>query len=194
MVPEGAAAGFCAIVNPTVPLPAPVAPLVSISHVAFDVAVHVHVPADAVTLTEPDPPTSATSCVVCEIENVHGAGGGVAAACVTVNVFPAAAIVALRAVVAVIAATLNPTLPSPLPEFELRLIHEALVAAVHEQLFADALMAIVPGPPASAKFCDVGEIEKEHAGGGAAACEIVNVLPAAVMVAFRAAPVFAATR
>jgi len=178
-----------------VPLPAPVAPLVSVSHGAFDVAVHAHVPADAVTVAVPDPPTSPTSCVVGEIENVHGAGGGVAAAWVTVNVFPAAAIVALRAVVVVFAATVNPTFPSPLPEFgPLRLIHGAVVVAVHEQLFADALMAIVPGPPASAKFCDVGEIEKEHAGGGAAACEIVNVLPAAVMVAFRATPVFAATR
>jgi len=128
---------------------------------------------------------------------VHGGGGGggAAAACVTVNVFPAAAIVALRAVVAVFAATLNPTLPLPLPEVgPLRLIHGALVDAVQEQLFADALIAIDPEPPASAKFCDVGVIENEQAGGGAAACEIVKTLPAALMVALRAPPVFAATR
>ena len=113
----------------------------------------------------------------------------------TVNVFPAAAIVALRAVVAVLAATLKPTLALPLPEVgPLRLIHVALVDAVHEQLFADAVMPIDPDPPASAKFCDVGEIVNEQAGGGAAACEIVNVLPAAVMLALRAPPVFAATR
>ena len=132
--------------------------------------------------------------------NVHtggggGGGGGGAAACDTVNVFPATAIVPLRAVVAVLAATVNDTLRFPLPEVgPPRAIHGALVVAVHAQLFADAVIAIEPGPPASATFIDVGEIENEHAGGGAAACAIVNVLPAAVMVAFRAPPLLAETR
>ena len=97
-------------------------------------------------------------------------GGGGGAACDTVNVFPAAAIVALRELLPVLAATVNPTLPLPVPEVPpVMLIHGALVVAVHTQLFADAVTAIEPDPPASAKLCVVGDIEKVHAGGGAAA-------------------------
>jgi hypothetical protein len=199
IVPTRAAAGFGATVNPTTPLPVPVAPLVSDSHGAFELAVQVQLAAEAVTATDPGPPTSRTSRVVGAIVNVHtgggGGGGGGAPACATVNVFPAAAIVALRALVAGLAATVNETLPFPVPEVgPLRVIHGALVVAVHAQLLADAVIAIELGPPASVTFSDVGEIENEHAGGGAAACAIVNVLPAAVMVAFRAPPLLAETR
>jgi hypothetical protein len=89
----------------------------------------------------------------------------------------------------------NATLPLPFPErAPLRVIHGAVVVAVHAQLLADALIAIEPEPPASAKFCVAGEIENEHDGGGAAVWEIVNVFPAALMIALRAAPLFAATR
>ena len=99
---------------------------------------------------------------------VGGGGGG--AACVTVKVFPAAAIVPVRAVLVVFAATLNATLPLPVPELPaLMLIHGALVVAVHAHVLADAVTAIAPVPPASAKFWVDGEIENVHAGGGAAA-------------------------
>ena len=98
-----------------------------------------------------------------------GGGGGGGAACVTVNVFPAAAIVALRELLPVLAATVNPTFPLPAPDFPVTLIHGALVVAVHVQLFAEAVTAIEPDPPASGKLWVVGDIEKVHAGGGAAA-------------------------
>jgi hypothetical protein len=100
----------------------------------------------------------------------------------------------VRALVVVFAATLNATLPVPVAEAPaVMLIHGALVVAVHAHVAADAVTAIVPVPPASAKFCVDGEIENVHAGGGAAAWLIVNALPATVMVALLAAPVFAAT-
>jgi len=182
---------------PTAPLPVPDAPLVTVNHGAFDVAAHVQLAAEAVTATELEPPVSATlSCVVGEIEKVQGGGGGGGGApcCDTLNVFPATAIVPVRAVRAVLAATVKPTLPLPVPEFAPREIHGALVAAVHAHVFTDAVIAIEPEPPGSANPCVVGEIEKVHAGGGAAACEIANVLPATVSVALRAPPLFAATR
>jgi hypothetical protein len=124
---------------------------------------------------------------------VHGGGG--AAACVTVNVLPAAAIVAVRELLFVLAATVNLTWPLPVPELPaVMLIHGAVVVAVHAQLFADTVTEIELDPPAAAKLRVVGEIENEHAGGGAAAWAIVNVFPATVIVALRAGPAFAATR
>jgi hypothetical protein len=155
-VPERAVAGFCAIVTPTAPLPVPAAPLVTVNQGAFDAAVHVQVGAEAVTATELEPPVSPTSCVAGEIEKVHGGGG--APCCDTVNVFPATAIVAVRAVVAVLGATVMPTLPLPLPAVPARLIQVALVVAVHPHVFADAVIVIEPDPPVSGNPCDAGEI------------------------------------
>ena len=79
---------------------------------------------------------------------VHGAGAG-AAACVTVNVLPAAVIVPLRAA-PVLAATLNATVPLPPPDPPLAIvIHAAFEAAVHAHVPADAVTAIEPLPPPS---------------------------------------------
>jgi len=168
-VPLRAAALFTATANATMPLPVPEAPAVSVNHGAFALAVHAHVFAEAVTVTEPEAPLSATFWLVGEIVNVQVGGGG-GGACVTVNVLPAAAIEALRELLPVLAATVNPTLPLPVPEVPpVMLIHGALVVAVHAQLFADTVTAIDPDPPAFVKLCVVGDIEKEHAGGGAAA-------------------------
>jgi hypothetical protein len=111
------------------------------------------------------------------------------------NVRPAATIDPVRGVVAVFAATVNATVPLPVPELPVpMLIHAAVVVAVHAQLLAEAVTAIDPEPPPSATFCDEGEMEKVQAGGGAAAWLTVKVLPAAVMVAVLAEPVLAATR
>jgi hypothetical protein len=195
IVPLRAAPLFGAAVKPTVPLPVPLAPLVTVSQAAFAVAVHVHVFADAVTATDPDPPVSATFWFVGAMAIVHGGGGGGGAACVTVNVFPAAAMVAVRAFVPVFAATVNATRPLPVPcAPELIEIHDALVVAVHAQVLEDAATVIEPEPPPSSKLCVPGAIENVQAGGGAADCEMVNVLPATVIVALRAAPLLAATR
>jgi hypothetical protein len=165
-VPVLAAPVFAAAANATVPLPVPDAPPVSVSHGALAVAVHAQVPADAVTATEPEPPVSATLCPVGEIVNVQGAGG---AACVTVNVFPAAVIVALRAL-PMLAATVNATFSLPAPcDPPVMLTQGELAVAVQMQLAADAVTAIEPDPPASVKLCVVGDMEKVHGDGAAAA-------------------------
>ena len=191
-VPVRAAPVLAATPNDTVPLPVPDAPLVTVSHAALAVAVHAHVPCEAVTVTEAGPPASATLWAAGAIVIVHGGGG---AACVIVNVRPAAAIVATRDAVPVFAATVNATVPLPVPAApDVIVIQAALVVAVHVQLPAEAVTAIDPDPPASATFWDDGEIENVQAGGGAAACAIVNVLPATTIVAVRAAPVLAAMR
>jgi len=139
--------------NPTEPLPVPEAPLEIVIQPAFDAAVHAQVDADAVTPNEPDPPASPTFWSAGEIENVHGGGGGGgggAAACDTVNVLPAAVIVPLRAA-PVFAATVNDTLPLPLPELPPEMvIHGAFDAAVHAHVPADAVTANDPEPPVSA--------------------------------------------
>ena len=113
----------------------------------------------------------------------------------TVNVLPAATIVPVRALPPVLAATVNATVPLPVPACPaVMVIQPALVDAVHAQVVADAVTAIDPVAAASPTFCEAGEIEKVHAGGGTAAWVTVNVLPATSIVALRAAPVFAATR
>jgi hypothetical protein len=101
---------------------------------------------------------------------------------------------AVRGAVPVLAAKMNATVPLPLPDSPaVMVIQPDMVVAVHAQLPADAVTAIEPDPAMSATFCDAGEIEYVQAGGGAAACAIVNVLPATVIVPVRAAPVFAET-
>lgn len=100
----------------------------------------------------------------------------------------------VRALLVVFAVTVNETLPLPVPEVPaVTLIHGVLVVAVHAHVAADAVTAMVPAPPASARFWVDGEIENVQAGGGAAAWLIVNALPATVIVPLLAAAVFAAT-
>jgi len=106
-----------------------------------------------------------------------------------VNVLPAATMFADRADVAVLAATVKATVPFPVPDCpDVTVIHAALVDAVHAQVPAEAVTANEPDAPGSPTFCEAGEIENVHAGGGAAACEIVNVLPATAIAAVRAPP------
>jgi hypothetical protein len=101
-----------------------------------------------------------------------------------------------------LAATVNATVPLPVPEVpDVSVIHAAPSDAVHAQVLAEAVTANEPEPPGSPTFCEVGEMEKVQAGGGgggggaaAAACEIVNVFPAMAMVAVRASPLLADTR
>ena len=152
--------------NATVPLPIPDAPLVTDSHGTLAAAVQAHDAAEAVTFVDPVPPVFDTDCELGEIVYVHG-GGGVAAAWVTVNVCPAATIVADLVDVAVLAATANATFPLPVPDApDTRLIQVALVDAVHTQVPADAVTAIEPDAPALPTFWEAGEIENVQAGGG----------------------------
>jgi hypothetical protein len=185
---------LAAAVNATVPLPVPDSPLLIVSHGTFATAVHAQVAAEAVTATDPEPPASATLWPIGAIVKVHGGGGAAAAAWFTVKVFPAAAIVAVRVLVPLLGETVNATVPLPVPDCPPVIpIHETLVVAVQAQLAADAVTAIEPEAPVAAMSCDDGEMENVQAGGGAAACAIVNVLPATMIVALRAGPVFAAT-
>jgi hypothetical protein len=92
-VPVRASPLFAAIVNATVPLPLPDAPLVIEIHEAFDAAVHAQ-PLPAVTATEPLPPLASTDWLLGAIAKLHGGG---TAACVTVSVSPAIVSVPLRA-------------------------------------------------------------------------------------------------
>lgn len=190
-VPLRSSGPLAVAVNPTVPLPVPDAPVVTVSHGAFAVAVHVQLGADAVTVTAPDPPPFGIFCEDGEIEMVHGGGG--AAACDTVNVCPPIVIVPVRAA-PVFAAAVNATVPLPVPDDDplLTVNHGAFATAVHAHVGADAVTATDPEPPVSATFCDAGAIVNVHGGAGGADCDTVNVCPAIVIVPLRAAPVLAA--
>ena len=191
------ASAFGAALYDTAPDPAPDAPLVTISQSAFDVAVHAHAGADALTTTLPLPPAAATVSPPGEIVKVHGGGGGGGggggAAWVTVNVWPAITIVPVRAA-PVFASTLNPTVPLPAPEAPLvTSSHGAFDTAVQPHAAADATTETVPDVAVSPTFWAVGASEKVHGGGaGAAACVTVSVWPAIVIVPARAAAVFCA--
>jgi hypothetical protein len=64
--------GLDAAVNPTLPEPLPVAPLVIVTHEAPLAALQLH-PAIAVTVTVPLPPLAASEVLVGEIVNAQGA-------------------------------------------------------------------------------------------------------------------------
>src|SRR5690349_12499774 len=138
-----AATGFAATVKPTVPLPDPVAPLVTVIQGSLLTAVQLQ-PVAAVTPLEPVPPAAVKDCVLGEI-----AGEQVAAACVTVKVAPAIVSVPVRLDATVFAATLKPTVPLPDPVAPLvTVIQEALLAAVHAQPVA-TVTPLLPVPPDS---------------------------------------------
>jgi hypothetical protein len=148
---------FAAALMPTVPLPLPLAPDVTLNHVSLLAAVHGQ-PVPAVTLTVPVPPAAVIAWLVGLIAYVHAA-----AAWLTVKVAPAIVKVPLREVVAVFAAALIPTVPLPLPLApEVTLSHVSLLAAVHAQP-APAVTPTLPVPPAAVIAWLVGLIAYEHA-------------------------------
>jgi hypothetical protein len=106
-----------------------------------------------------------------------------APACVTVKVLPAIVSVPVRGVVAVFAATSKVTVPLPVPVAPVaRVIHPALLVAVHAQPVAALTETALPVVPAAATFADADEIVGAH---GAAACVTLNVLPPMVSAAVR---------
>lgn len=96
-----------------------------------------------------------------------------------------------RTVVAVFAATLNPTDPLPLPlAGVVRVIHETRELAVHVQPVPAATVTL-PVPPAAGIEVDAGCSEIVHAGGGderPEACWIVTGSPPIVIVPVRPVP------
>src|SRR6185369_16539655 len=128
----------------TVPLPdRPPAPAIAIQP-SLLTAVHEH-SAAVVTLTFCDPPAFVAVIVSGATTALH------AVSCVTVNVCPAAVIVPLRAA-PVLAATVNCTVPPPVPlEPEAMAIQAALAVALHAQVPA-VFTLNDPEPPPDGTF------------------------------------------
>ena len=167
---------FAATLNPTVPLPDPVAPLVTVIQETLLPAAQLQ-PVAAVTVLLPVPPAAGSDWLVGEIDGVHPA-----ASCVTVNVTPAIVSVPVRLEATVFAATLKPAVPLPDPVAPLvTVIQAALLAAVHEQPVATVTL-LLPVPADAEKDWVVGEIDGEQ---DAAAWVTVNVAPAMVSVPVR---------
>jgi hypothetical protein len=166
----------------TVPLPVPELPLVIVIHGTFGIAVHVQA-GPVVTIVEAAPPPTGTDCDDGAMAKLHAA-----AACMTLNVWPAIVTVPVRAA-PVFAATDRATVPLPVPEPPLvTVIHGTFGVAVHVQA-GPVVTMVEAGPPPAGTDCDDGAMAKLHA---AAACVMVNVWPVIVTVPVRAAPVFAA--
>src|SRR5919199_6442932 len=150
---------FVPALTVTVPLPAPDAALVTVSHdVSLLLALHVHqLPADIVIVAAPPP--AANGAVDGEIAYVHGA-----AAWVTVTFRSAIVTVALR-VPAVFAVASTVTVPFPLPDAPAPTVSHAVapLTAVHVH---DAPVATenAADPAADEIDCDGGETTKPHVG------------------------------
>ena len=147
---------FTPTLNPTVPLPDPVAPLVTVIHAALLAAVHAQ-PVATVTPLLPVPPDAANDWPVGAMDGEQGA-----AACVTVKVAPAIVSVPVRLDATVFAATVNPTVPFPEPVAPLVIvIHATLLTAVHEHPVA-TVTALLPVPPDAASDWLVGVMDGEQ--------------------------------
>src|SRR6476646_9441359 len=117
-----------------------------VSHGSFAAAVQAHVGPDAVTATVPVPPASVTRWLLGEIENVQAGAG---AACVTVNVCPPIVRVPVRSA-PVLAATVNATVPFPVPAAPLVSVsHPAFAVAVQVHVEVEPVTVTEPEPPVS---------------------------------------------
>ena len=122
--------GLDEALNATVPLPLPLAPLVTVSQdVLLLTPVHAH-PVGAVTAVDPVPPLATTDWLVGVIEYEHAA-----AAWFTVNVWPAIVSVPLRAVPFGFTVALKATVPAPVPLAPLVTVSHGvlLLTPVHAQ-------------------------------------------------------------
>jgi hypothetical protein len=142
---RGLAVALAAALKATEPLPAPDAPLVTVSQVAsLLTAVQAH-SAAAVTVVEPVPPAAVTGCPVGASAYVHGR-----AAWFTEKVWPAIVSVPLRGVVSGFAAALNATVPLPLPVAPIVTVsQDVLLIPVHEQ--PDGAVTVVDAVPPLAR-------------------------------------------
>jgi hypothetical protein len=153
-------------------------PAVIVIHAWLLTAVQPH-PVGAVTSTTSVVPANTALTDTGEMVAAQGAP-----ACVTVKVLPAIVSVPVRGVVAVFAATSKVTEPLPFPVAPVaRVIHPALLVAVHAQPVAAVTETALPVVAAAATFAAPDEIVGAH---GAPACVTLNVLPPSVSVAVRA--------
>ena len=139
--------------KPTVPLPLPDAPLVTVSQLVSLLAALQGHPSAARTSNAPVPPPAGTDADVDDSENVHPCPW------LTVKVRPAIVIVPERDGPGV-PSTLKLTLPLPLPPggLEVILIHGTLGVAVQVHPLP-AVTETLPLPPDAGTFCESGEIE-----------------------------------
>jgi hypothetical protein len=139
-------------------LPLPVAPVLTVIHVALLLAVQAQ-PVAAVTATVPVPAADVTLAEAGEIAGLQGT----AACCVTVNVDPEIVSVPVRLVVPVLVALLNVTVPDPDPNAPaVTMIHGTLLTVVHEQP-VPAVTVVLPVLPAAEIDWDAGEMVGVHA-------------------------------
>jgi hypothetical protein len=128
-------------------LPLPVAPAVMVIHEALLAAVHAQ-PAAAVTLTVP----VAAAAVVSVLDVGEIVGEQVTPDCVTVNVAPPTVRVPVRLALPELAATVNDTVPVPVPaDPAVTVIHVASLTAVHAQI-VEAVAVVLPEPPVAPKL------------------------------------------
>jgi hypothetical protein len=147
-VPERAAPLFAATLNPTEPSPLPLAPDVTLIHVALLVAVHVQPLAPETFTGLPAPAVAATDSLVGAIVNAHPDDDAPAWLIVTAS--PATVSVPVRAP-PLLAATLKPTAPLPLPLApDVMVIHESLLPAVQVQPLVVETDTGVPAPAVAA--------------------------------------------
>jgi hypothetical protein len=140
-----------------VPPPVPLAPLVSVSHGALLDAVHAQPTAVVTVIGDPAPPLAGRVALPGAIEKLHGGGG--AADCVTVNVWPPIVSVPVRCA-PVLAAAAYVTVPPPVPPAPpVTVSHDALLAAVHAHAAAVVTAIAVPAPPVDARVALDGAME-----------------------------------
>ena len=169
---------LAAALNATVPLPLPLAPLVTVSQdVLLLTPVHAH-PAGDVTPVEPVPPPAATEPLVGEIAYVQVMPG-----CVTLKLCPAIVRVPVRELVLLLAAALNATVPLPLPLAPpVTVSHDVLLLTpVHAHPASD-VTPVEPVPPPAGTEPLVGTIEYVHVRPG---CVTLKLCPAIVSVPVR---------
>lgn len=157
-VPERDGPVVDAATNRTVPLPLPDSPDEIVSQGALLAAVHAQ-PSGAVTATVPLPPDAGSDSVSGAIAKEQPWD------CVTVTVCPATVSVPLRDG-PVVAATVNVTVPSAVPDVEPGIeIHGTTVDAVQAHPFP-AVTVTVPEPPPAPNECDAGTTTYAHDAGG----------------------------
>jgi hypothetical protein len=129
---------------PTVPLPVPEAPEVTVSHDAFDTAVRAQSLADAERPTDPVPPVYGAVIPALPSRKEHPRP-----ACTTVVFCPAMVTVPLRCDPLAFADTVNPTEPLPVPEApEVIAIHATPLDAVQAHPVCVVTVAVPVSPAA----------------------------------------------
>ena len=145
-VPVRAPPVLAATLYVTVPGPVTELPPITVSQLTLLCAVQLQ-PAVALTVTQFDPPNAEINALV-GLSEAPQVG---AAACVTVKVCPPTLIEAVREVVALLAATLNDTVPLPVPlGAPLRVSQLALLVALHAHPAPAVTLKELAPPPAAA--------------------------------------------